>query len=184
MEFQGEDTERTFVERDFEQNRSDHLRDSYYLVRLGPMDFDPGTASLTTVSSMPAILYSVGSDKIIRFSFPKPIYWRSGTVKAHLVWGTNGTSTSDVYLDSLIVGQSLGVAVASGQTTLYNAQLNLTPDGTANNSYYTTWLGTGDITDDHKIVWGSLNRDETNDPNNNGFFIFGFAIQFIPTKRQ
>jgi len=175
---------RGFRERDAEQNRLDHSRDTYYNIPVSPADMSGWTAPLAVHNSVPCIQFATGVTDLARFAKNKPELWRHGKIRTDIWWTTNGTSTGAVDLDYLLVGNEEDVTTGSGGTTLYNATISLTPNGTAYIVNKTSVESSANIEDTHKLISGEFERDATADANTNGFFIFRTMLKFLPVHRQ
>jgi hypothetical protein len=186
MEFQGvvTDEKRGYRERDAEQNRLDHNRDGYFTVDLPPDAMFEATATKTTVSGIPCILFAAGNDELARFSFPKPSLWRSGYIKVEMLYATNGTDADSADVDLTVRGQEYNTILSSGVTTLYTASEQFTVDGTANKMFLHTITTTTKLTDDMKFIHGIVDRQGVGDSNSDGFNLFDMRFTFLPDKRQ
>ena len=186
MEFQGKDTgERSFRERDSEQNRLDHLRDQYYKIYFTPYSAELiATAAESSLNSNPALLFNTATNDGGRWTFTKPALWRRGEVNGKVYYATDGTHTGNVALQ--LTCRSIGV-VDNALSNVNIVQETVTQAGSGvTNTLYEMDFSTqvNDLLDTYDVLAVSVKRLNASDTNTDDVYMFGGYVEFLPKFRQ
>jgi len=186
MEFQPniDQGKREYRERDAEQGRLDHLRDTYYEKEFGSSDVFHETSAEFVIGNLTTIQLASGSAERCRWTCVKPVLWRSGLSRLDMWWFTDGTNTSAVDVDVYVFGWEEDLVVTTtGVTTLHGDTTNFAPDGVANKMFKTSIDIETSITDDMKILGGYFEMVGA-EGNPDEFYIAAFRLVFLPNNRQ
>lgn len=184
MEFQSKDSERSFRERDAEQNRLDSLRDDYYKLYVHAAECEISGGSLANVGGLTAAQLRAGNNDFARVGIVKPGLWRNGNAKITAYWSTDGTDTTDVRLRVALNAHSVGSAITTG-TDILDYNRDIAPTSTTDILYDDDWTTmTTSILDTHKTFAFVFQRLGATDSNTDDVYFIGATIEFLPNNRQ